>query len=57
MNKHDSQILVQLIEGARANDIALVGFPGHTIHLPQSLDVHVTESLKNNIQNVRKITV
>lgn len=54
MDNHDSHISIPLIEEARANGIVLVGFPGHTTHILQPLDVHVIGPLKNK---VRKITV
>ena len=41
MDNHISHVSIQTIEAAIENDILLVGFPGHTTHILQPLDVKV----------------
>ncbi|KAH3719879.1 hypothetical protein DPMN_062763 [Dreissena polymorpha] len=41
---HDAHISLPVIEAARANDVVLIGFPGHTTHILQPMDVKVSQT-------------
>ncbi|XP_052284973.1 uncharacterized protein LOC127881261 [Dreissena polymorpha] len=52
MDNHDAHISLPVIQAARANDVVLIGFPGHTTHILQPLDVKIIGTLKTNMASL-----
>ncbi|XP_052260545.1 uncharacterized protein LOC127864686 isoform X1 [Dreissena polymorpha] len=52
MDNHDAHISLPVIQAARANDVVLIGFPGHTTHILQPLDVKIIGPLKTNMASL-----
>jgi hypothetical protein len=42
MDNHDSHISIPVVEKAIAENIVLLGLPGHSTHILQPLDVNVS---------------
>lgn len=49
LDNHESHISIEVIQLARANKIEILGFPAHTTHILQPLDVSINGPLKAQV--------